>query len=128
MILAAAYLLFMFQRIVFGELSDFLARLGDHLTDMEPVEILTLAPLGALVVIFGVQPGLVLNLFGSTVTETLNAVRPAPVIGIPTEVQVAAFGLVIVGILARIGWAVMRPRPDVGAGTAVAATSEGGAR
>ena len=42
MILAAAYLLFMYQRIVFGELSAFLAGLGDHLTDMEPVEILTL--------------------------------------------------------------------------------------
>ena len=50
MILAAGYLLFMYGRIVFGEVSDFLAGLGDHLTDMTPVEILTLVPLGALVV------------------------------------------------------------------------------
>mgnify|MGYP003694286631 CR=1 FL=1 len=50
MILAAGYLLCMFERIVFGEVSDFLAGLGDHLTDMTPVEILTLVPLGALVV------------------------------------------------------------------------------
>ena len=53
MILAAGYLLWMFQRVVFGEVSDFLGGLGHHLTDMTPVEILTLAPLGALVVIFG---------------------------------------------------------------------------
>ncbi len=50
MILAAGYLLYMYGRVVFGELSDFLDRLGDHLTDMTPVEILTLVPLGTLVV------------------------------------------------------------------------------
>ena len=64
MILAAGYLLYMFGRIVFGEVSEFFASLGDHLTDMTPVEILTLAPLAALVVVFGVQPGLLLDLFG----------------------------------------------------------------
>ncbi|MGZ8437528.1 MAG: hypothetical protein ACXWXR_03185, partial [Candidatus Limnocylindrales bacterium] len=127
MILAAAYLLFMFQRIVFGELSEFLAGLGDHLTDIEPVEILTLVPLGALVVIFGIQPGLVLNLFSSTVTETLNAVRPAPAIAIPTEVALAAVGLVVAGILARIGWAILRPGARPGSVATVTAASEGGA-
>ena len=35
----------MYQRVVFGELSDFLKGLGHHLTDMTPVEVLTLAPL-----------------------------------------------------------------------------------
>ena len=70
MILAAGYLLYMYGRVVFGEVSDFLAGLGDHLTDMTPVEILTLAPLGALVVIFGIQPGLLLDLVSGTVTET----------------------------------------------------------
>ena len=47
---------------MFGEVSGFLDGLGDHLTDMTPVEILTLVPLGTLVVIFGVQPGLLLDL------------------------------------------------------------------
>ncbi|MBI3748351.1 MAG: hypothetical protein HY262_05850, partial [Chloroflexi bacterium] len=51
----------------------------------------------------------------------------APVIGIQTEVQVAVIGLVIVGILARTGWAVIRPRSDVGGGTAVTSAAEGGA-
>ena len=45
MVFAAVYLLWMYQRVVFGELSDFLAGLGDHLTDMTPVETLTLVPL-----------------------------------------------------------------------------------
>ena len=57
MVLAAAYLLCMFRRVVFGELSDFLKGLGNHLTDMRPIEILTLVPLGALVVVFGLSPG-----------------------------------------------------------------------
>ena len=127
MILAAAYLLFMFQRIVFGELSEFLAGLGGHLTDIEPVEILTLAPLGALVVIFGVQPGLLLNLFGSTVSETLNAVRPAPAIAIPTGVVVGVVGVVVIGILGRVGWALMRPGSGGAPSTAVTPASEGGA-
>jgi NADH-quinone oxidoreductase subunit M len=109
MILAAAYLLYMYQRIVFGEVSDFLAGLGDHLADISPVEILTLAPLGGLVVIFGIQPGLLLNLFGGTVRETLDAVRPAAAIEIPPAVVVGLVGLAVAGVVARMGWAIMRP-------------------
>jgi NADH-quinone oxidoreductase subunit M len=112
MILAAAYLLFMYQRIVFGEVSDFLSGLGDHLTDISPVEILTLAPLGGLVVIFGIQPGLLLNVFGGTVRETLEAVRPAAPIAIPGTVAVGLVVLAIAGIVARTGWAIMRPSAD----------------
>ena len=78
MILAAAYLLWMYQRVVFGALSDFLQGLGHHLTDMRPVEILTLAPLGALVVILGLFPGLVLQLVaGSGRAPSLAAVDPS---------------------------------------------------
>ena len=86
MVLAAGYLLYMYGRIVFGEVSDFLEGLGDHLTDMTPVEILTLVPLGALVVVFGIQPGLLLDLVQVTVAETLEAVQPASPIAIPAEV------------------------------------------
>ena len=63
MILAAGYLLYMFGRVVFGEVSGFLEGLGHHLTDMTATEVLTLVPLGALVVAFGIQPGLLLDLF-----------------------------------------------------------------
>ena len=43
---------------------------------MKPVEVLTLAPLVALIVIFGLFPGLVLDLVQGT-AETLDAVASA---------------------------------------------------
>jgi NADH-quinone oxidoreductase subunit M len=77
MILAAAYLLWMFQRVATGEVSEFLHGLGHHLTDMRPIEILTLAPLGAVVVALGVFPGLVLDLIGDPVGSVLGEVAAA---------------------------------------------------
>jgi NADH-quinone oxidoreductase subunit M len=74
MILAAAYLLWMFQRVIFGDLSEFLRGLGHHLVDTRPVEILTLAPLGALVVVFGILPVLLLKLVAPTVDGVLDDV------------------------------------------------------
>ena len=68
MILAAGYLLWMFQRIFTGELSEFLSGLGSHLTDIRPIEIATLAPLGAMIVVFGLFPGLLLTIIQGTVT------------------------------------------------------------
>jgi NADH-quinone oxidoreductase subunit M len=108
MVLAAGYLLWMYQRVVFGEVSDFLASLGDHLTDMTPVEILTLAPLGALVVIFGLQPGLLLDLLPGTVRETLAAVEPSAPIGIPTTITVGLLVILAALLVARIGWVLLR--------------------
>jgi NADH-quinone oxidoreductase subunit M len=110
MILAAGYLLYMYGRIVFGEVSDFLAGLGDHLTDMTSVEILTLAPLGALVVIFGLRPGLLLDLVSGTVSDTLATVEPAGPIAIPNTVVAGTLALVLVLVLARVGWALLKPR------------------
>jgi NADH-quinone oxidoreductase subunit M len=79
-ILAAAYLLWMFQRVFFGELSDFLKGIGHHLEDLRPVETLTLVPLGALVVIFGLFPGLLLTLVQGTVDGVVaDVVGAAPV-------------------------------------------------
>ena len=57
--------------------SEFLKGLGDHLTDMRPVEALTLVPLGALVVVFGLFPGLILDLIAGSVTSALAAVQQA---------------------------------------------------
>ena len=112
MILAAGYLLYMYGRVVFGEVSDFLAGLGDHLTDMTPVEILTLVPLGTLVVIFGLQPGLLLNLVSGTVTATLDAVEPSAPIADPDRASSSgSSALVVVLVLARIGWVLLQPRP-----------------
>jgi NADH-quinone oxidoreductase subunit M len=102
MILGAAYLLWMFQRMIFGEVSGFLNGLGHHLTDMTPTEILTLAPLGALVVAFGLFPGLLLNLFPVTVETTLESAAAGTPLAIPTELVLLILGLLAAGILARI--------------------------
>ena len=110
MVFAAGYLLWMYQRLFFGDVSDFLKGLGSHLTDMTPVEILTLAPLAALVVIFGIQPRLLLDLFPATVTATLQSVQPSAPIAIPTTVAVGALVLVLVLVLARVGYVLLRPR------------------
>ena len=110
MILAAGYLLYMYGRVVFGELSDFLAGLGDHLTDMTPVEILTLVPLGTLVVIFGIQPGLLLDLVSGTVDRDP---RRGPAVGADRDPDRgrgrARSAILVVLVLARIGWVLLGP-------------------
>src|SRR3990170_1210469 len=45
MVLGAVYLLWMFQRVAFGPVSDFLKGVGQHLTDVTPMELVTLTPL-----------------------------------------------------------------------------------
>ena len=87
---------------------------------MTPVEILTLAPLGALVVIFGIQPGLLLDLVSSTVTETLRAVEPSAPIAVSTTVVGGLLAILAVLVLARIAWVLIRPQhadlePETGA-------------
>ncbi len=99
MILAAGYLLFMFQRLAFGEVSDFFASIGDHLTDIDPVELLTLMPLAALVVVFGLFPGLVLDLIRGSVNATLDAAQRGSPIAIDPIVPAVAI-LIVVGIVA----------------------------
>ena len=105
MVLAAAYLLWMFQRVVTGEPSAFLTGLGQRLTDISPIEILTLAPLAALVVVFGVLPGLLLDVIRGSVEATLRdagagspiAVQPwLPWLGIAIVVGVLALRLAAV--------------------------------
>ena len=61
MVLAATYLLWMFQRVAFGTVTDFLTGLGGHLTDMTRVEAVTLAPLAFMIVVLGLFPSLVLD-------------------------------------------------------------------
>jgi len=81
MVLSAAYMMFMYQRIVFGELSDFLKGLGHHLTDMTRVELLTLTPLVALTLIFGLAPGILLDLIELPVAEVLAQFGVPPAVG-----------------------------------------------
>ncbi len=80
MVLAATYLLWMFQRIAFGELSEFLRSLGGHLTEIDRTELITLAPLAFLIVVLGLFPSLVLDLLRA-----------------PTQVFLAAVGVAVGG-------------------------------
>ncbi len=77
---------------------------------MTAVEILTLVPLGTLVVVFGIQPGLLLDLVTGTTADTLVVLEPSAPIAVPTEIAVGVIGLLVVLILARIGWALFGPR------------------
>jgi NADH-quinone oxidoreductase subunit M len=118
MVLAAGYLLYMYGRLIFGEVSDFLAKLGDHLTDMTPVEILTLVPLATLIVVFGIQPGLLLDLVQVTVIDLLRAAEAGEALAVGPEVVIALVALVVVAVLARIGWVLARGGESSAAPTA----------
>ena len=110
MILAAGYLLYMYGRLVFEEVSDFLTGLGSHLTDMDAIEVLTLMPLATLIVVLGVQPGLVLDLVRGSVDDTLRAAGAGAPLGVAPEIVIVAGGLVILGVVARIGWVLAAGR------------------
>jgi NADH-quinone oxidoreductase subunit M len=73
MVLAATYLLWMFQRVAFGTLSEFLAGLGAHLTDIDRTELVTLVPLAVLIVVLGLFPSLVLDLLRAPAQAFLAA-------------------------------------------------------
>jgi NADH-quinone oxidoreductase subunit M len=107
MILSAAYLLWMYQRVVTGEPSAFLLGLGSHLTDITPTEILTLAPLGALVVVFGFFPGIVLNLISGPATTALAGVRNASPIVVDPVLVAIAVGVVVAIVVIR--FVTLRP-------------------
>jgi NADH-quinone oxidoreductase subunit M len=74
MVLAATYLLWMFQRVAFADLSEFLRGLGSHLTDMSRVEMVTLLPLGVGIVVLGLFPSLVLDFLRGPTQAFLAAV------------------------------------------------------
>ncbi|HET8785046.1 MAG TPA: NADH-quinone oxidoreductase subunit M [Candidatus Limnocylindrales bacterium] len=123
MILGAGYLLFMYQRVVFGEVSDFIENLGGHLTDMTPVEILTLVPLGTLIVAFGIQPGLLLTLVQGSVRDYLASSQTGQAIALGPEVVIIGLVLIVLLVLGRtVAVALDRRREDV-----VAAPQGGGA-
>src|SRR5205085_4159121 len=113
MILAAGYLLWMYQRIVFGELSDFLKGLGHHLTDMTPTEILTLGPLAALTVVFGLFPGLILDLVKGGVALVLGDVGRQAAVELSPQTIVVLVALPVLYVIGRLIWVA---RIDLGGG------------
>jgi uncharacterized membrane protein len=113
----------MYQRVVFGEVSEFIQNLGGHVTDINPIEILTLVPLATLIVVFGLQPGLLLNLVQGSVDDVLESVTGRQAIPIPTEVVLMALALILIVIVGRtVAVALGNRRED-----AVVAVEGGGA-
>lgn len=76
-VFAAVYLMWMYQRMFFMGLSEFYLGIRDHITDLSPIEVATLVPLGVLVVALGVFPGLVLGLIQGPVSGIVQAVHGA---------------------------------------------------
>ncbi len=124
MVLAAGYLLWMFQRVAFGELSDFFKGLGHHLTDMTPTEILTIGPLAALVVVFGLFPGLLLDLVRGSVGNVLRDVAREGSITLATQTAVVLIALPILYVVGRLIWVA---RIDLTGGGPTAADEVGSA-
>ena len=118
MILAAVYLLWMFQRVVLGEPSAFLLGLKHHLIDMTPTEILTLAPLGALVVVFGLFPGMLLELIEAPVTGALADAGAGSAIAVDPLLVAAGLGFVAAVVAVRLF--TLRPGRSGGTGDAKA--------
>jgi NADH-quinone oxidoreductase subunit M len=102
MILAAVYLLWMFQRVVLGEPSAFLLGLKHHLGDMTSTEILTLAPLGALVVVFGLFPGMLLDLVRGSVQVALADAGAGSAIAVDPLFVAAGLGLLAAVVAVRM--------------------------
>jgi NADH-quinone oxidoreductase subunit M len=125
MILGAAYLLWMFQRVVLGEPSAFLLGLKHHLSDMNATEILTLAPLGALVVMFGLFPGILLDLIRQPVHSTLAAAATGT--AIPIDPLFIAIGLGVVAAVIAVRVLSLRPRKPAGGEVTAVTTVEGAA-
>ena len=128
MVLAAAYLLWMYQRLFFGEVSDFLAGLGHHLTDMTATEVLTLAPLAALVVVFGLFPGLILDLISGSVMNVLAAVASQPPVDVAPEIAAIALLAVAAYVIARVAYVSYvdaQKASDAGGGSALGAAGAG---
>ena len=120
MVLAAAYLLWMYQRLFFGEVSDFLRGLGDHLTDLTVIEVLTLTPLAALVVVFGIFPGLLLDLIAGSVTVVLDDVASQPAIQVAPEAAAIAILIPIIYVVARVFFAANADRREASAAAGAA--------
>ena len=125
MILAAAYLLWMFQRVVLGEPSPFLLGLKHHVSDMNATEILTLAPLAALVVAFGLFPGILLDLFERPVAVALGDAAQGTAIAIDPLLVAIGLGIVVAVVAARFV-SVLRRKPGDDASSAVTVTGDAG--
>ncbi|MEO8208357.1 MAG: proton-conducting transporter membrane subunit, partial [Chloroflexota bacterium] len=102
MILVAAYWLWMFQRVTTGEVSAFFSGLGSHLRDITPIEILTVAPLAALVVAFGLFPGILLDIMRGSVDRALADANAGTAIAIDPLALAIGLGALTAVVVVRV--------------------------
>ena len=76
-IIGAAYMLWLYQRIFFESGNDFKSRFGTEIADINAREIFTLLPLLLLVVWIGVYPSTFLDFMVPTVQKLLQRVNDA---------------------------------------------------
>jgi NADH-quinone oxidoreductase subunit M len=79
-ILSAGYALWLYRRVVFGALEK--PALA-HMPDMTPRELLTLAPLAILTILFGVYPAPILDIFAASVENLLTGLQSVQAAGLP---------------------------------------------
>jgi NADH-quinone oxidoreductase subunit M len=80
LVLSAVYVLWTYQRMMTGPVSDG----NEELTDLRPRELLVVAPLIALLVVLGVYPKPALDVINPAVERTLSDIGqndPAPTLG-----------------------------------------------
>ncbi len=80
LVLSAVYVLWMYQRMMTGPVTDG----NESLTDLRPREILVVAPLIALLLILGIYPKPALDVINPAVDHTLSTIGqtdPAPTLG-----------------------------------------------
>lgn len=73
-ILSAAYALWLYRRVVFG---DLIKESLKTITDMNTRERLMIAPLVVMTLVLGIYPALVLDLIGPTVTNLVDHIQSA---------------------------------------------------
>ncbi len=71
-ILGAAYMLWMFQRVMFGPIS----KVNEEMSDMNTREVLTFAPLVAAALWIGLYPTPVMNIMDAPVKKLVEQVQP----------------------------------------------------
>jgi NADH-quinone oxidoreductase subunit M len=70
-VLAAGYLLWLYQRVAFGTPKEEFAN-DPHIHDAVPTEYMSWVPMLILIVVFGFVPGLMLNVSNPAVTQMVQ--------------------------------------------------------
>jgi NADH-quinone oxidoreductase subunit M len=71
LVLSAVYVLWMYQRMMTGPVTDGV----DTVTDLRPRELVVVAPLIALLLVLGIYPKLALDVINPAVQHTLSSIH-----------------------------------------------------